>query len=110
MSSTTADTSNPFVAAIDRAIERLTVLKACAPKPIRIFPGPSDFLEAGRFLKETAEIFDDYVADIGFEVADNSPFPIDERAFDHVASGAVTDATYACETVADRLIDERRVA
>lgn len=110
MSSTLTNTQNPFVSGIDRLIERLQHVKATAPKPIRIFPGPSDFLEAGRLLKEVGEVFNDYVRTVGDEVENNSPFHVDSRDFDDVASDAISNASYACESIAERLQDEREVA
>lgn len=107
MSSLTTSDQNTFTCGVDRVIERLQLVKATAPKPIRIFPGPSDFLEVGRFIKEVGEIFDDLVRACGDEVECNSPFHIDSRDFDHVATDGISSAAYCCESIADRLQDER---
>ena len=101
-------TQNPFEAARAKLIERLSLL--VVPKPIRIFPGPSDFQNARDLLRETAEIFDDYVHAIGSEVENNSPYPIDLRSFDAVASCAISDAAYECDAIAEKLQDEREAA
>lgn len=108
MPATTSTTQNPFEQARRRLIERLTLL--VVPNPIRIFPGPSDFLEAGRVLRESAEIYDDFVRAIGSEVEDNSPYRVDNRSFDAVASGAVSDAIFECDNISERLQDDREAA
>ena len=99
---------NPFEAARARLIERLSLL--VVPNPIRIFPGPGDFQAARQLVLEAAEIFDDMIAAVGREVEDNSPYQIDARSFDKVASGAVADALYEIENVAERLIEDREAA
>ena len=107
MSTILSTTQNPFEAARAKLIERLSLL--VVPKPIRIFPGPSDFQTVRDLLRETAEIFDDYVAAIGGEVEANSPYNVDSRSFDAVASCAIADAAWACEHIAERLIEDREV-
>ena len=105
---TAANTQNPLEQAKARLIERLQLL--VCPRAIRVFPHPSDFVAVGDLLRETAEIFDDYVRFIGGEVQDNSPYHVDERSFDAVASGAVTDAIYECHNVGERMIEDRSEA
>jgi hypothetical protein len=108
--STAATSQNPVVAAIDRMIERLQLAKASAPKPIRIFPGPSDFLEMGRIIRDVAEIQNDFYRAIGDEVENNSPFYVDSRSFDNVVTDAISDCAYTAESIAERLQDEREAA
>lgn len=105
---TPSPAQNPFEAAKLKLIERLALL--VVPKPIRIFPGPSDFEAARDVLREAAEIFDDWIAAVGHQVADNSPYSVDARSFDKVASGAVADALYECENISERLIEDREAA
>src|ERR1700722_13908923 len=108
MPAVTTQAQNPFEQAKAKLIERLQLL--VCPKPIRLFPHPSDFVAVGDLLRETAEIFDDYVRFVGGEVEDNSPYHVDSRSFDAVASGAVTDAIYECHNVAERMLEDREAA
>jgi hypothetical protein len=104
----TTKQANPFEQAKAKLIERLGLL--VMPKPIRVFPGPSDFLEAGRALRDVAELFNDYVRAIGDEVENNSPFHVDSRSFDNVVTDAISDCAYTAESIAERLQDEREAA
>jgi hypothetical protein len=106
--STTTPSQNPIESARAKLIERLSLL--VTPRPIRVFPGPSDFQAIAGCIKEAAEIFDDYIAALGREIEDNAPYEVDARAFDKVATSAVGDAVYVCETVAERLIEDREAA
>ena len=103
-----ANTTDPFHVAHFKMIERLSLL--LTPKAIRAFPGPSDFEAIAQYLREAAEIMDDWSEAIGFQVADNSPYQTDPNDFRAVFSGAVTDAAYACTSTADRMRDDREAA
>src|ERR1700733_4840828 len=104
MPAVTTQAQNPFEQAKAKLIERLALL--VMPNRIRTFPGPSDFLEASRALREVGELFNDYVRAIGDEGENNSPFYVDSRSFDNVVTDATGDAAYACESIAERLQDE----
>jgi hypothetical protein len=107
---TAANTQNTVAAAIDRMIERLLLVKAAAPNPIRIFPSPDDFLEISRLFRDVGEIFNDFARAVGDEVENNSPYHVDSRSFDNVVTDAIGDCAYACEAIAERLQDEREAA
>lgn len=96
---------NPFEVARSHLIRR--VIELVPPKPIRVFPGPSDFEAVRDLIKESAEIFDDYIRAIGSEVEDNTPFRFDSRSFDACASRAFTDAIYECDNIAEQMRDAR---
>lgn len=101
-------TPNPFAEAHAKLLERLALL--IPPKAIRIFPGPSDFEAARDYLRELAEILDDTVEAIGFQIEDNSPYRVDVNSFNAVMSGAVTDAAYECERIGEMMRDDREAA
>ena len=100
--------TNPFEQARARLIERLSLL--VVPNRFRIFPGPSDFLEAARLIREIGELHGDFVREIGNEIENNAPYSFDARAFDGVFVDATADAAFACEAIAERLQDEREAA
>ena len=108
MPAVTTQAQNPFEQAKAKLIEHLALL--VMPNRVRTFPGPSDFLEAGRAIREVGELFNDYVRAIGDEVENNSPFYVDSRSFDNVVTDAIADAAYAAESIAERLQDEREAA
>lgn len=108
MSITTQTTQNPFEAEKARLIERLALI--VAPKAIRIFPSPDDFMAARDFLRELAEVIDDTIEAIGFEISDNSPYATDPADFNACMSDAVCNATSACESIAERMSEDRRTA
>lgn len=99
---------NPFEIEKARLLERIALI--VAPKAIRIFPTPDDFMAARDFLRELAEVIDDTIEAIGFEVADNSPYNVDQNSFNAVMSGAVADAAYECERIGERMIEDRDAA
>ena len=105
---TAANAQNPFEQAKAKLIERLQLL--VCPNPVRIFPHPSDFVAVGDLLRDIAEINDDFIRAIGSEVEDNSPYHVDMRSFDAVATGACTDAIYECHNVGERMIEDREAA
>jgi hypothetical protein len=100
--------ANPLQTAHAKLIERLAQL--VIPRAIRTFPSPSDFEAVAQYIREAAEIMDDWSEAIGFQVADNSPFSTDPRDFAGVVTDGVSNAAYACTSVADRMRDEREAA
>lgn len=99
---------NPLREAHAKLIERLALI--APPKAIRIFPSPGDFEAIRDYLRELAEVIDDTVAAIGFEVADNSPYNVDSRSFDAVMTMAIDSPVFECERICERLQDDREAA
>lgn len=99
---TPAAPNNPFEGA------RRTLIRALAAMPVPAaigsFPVPSDFTAIGDHLREAAALFDAWLGDIGHQVSDNAPGPLDLAQFTDVFLGAIDgNATYVCEQAAEML-------
>lgn len=110
MSSTAATRPpSPFETARLALIARLTAMTA--PRGLVAFPHPSDFEVVAGHIREAAAIFDEWLADIGHEVRDNSSADIDKDLFLDAFSRAVDgNETFACEEAAYTLRDMRRAS
>jgi len=106
---TTTRSQNPFEAARLTLIQKLLRMKA--PKALGAFPHPSDFVAIANHLRIAAGIFDEYLEEFGFQVADNAPCNVDARLFTGAFRGAIEgNATFEIEEVAEAIRDGRRAA
>jgi hypothetical protein len=104
-----SSTTNPFEAALGRVIERLQLV--VVPKAYRVFPSPDDHLSVRDHVRDVVAILDDWLSEIGDELADNAVSTVDLSCFKDAFLGAVDgNATFAFEQEADALIDGRRAA
>lgn len=99
---------NPFQQNLARLIERLSLL--VAPKNPGSFWTPSDFERVGEHLKEVCELFDDFIEHVGFQVADNAHYNVDQQSFHESYSAGACDAVFECNNVAEKMRDERDAA
>lgn len=98
---------NPFEAARLTLIKRLLQLRA--PKAYPCSPAPSDHENVAEHLRETAQIFDEWLAAIGAEVRDNAVTYVSAGLFSGSFVGAIDgNETYACEEAATALREYRR--
>lgn len=96
---------NPFETARLALIKKLLALKV--PAGLSLCPMPCDFEAAKNHLIEAAGIFDEWLAAIGGELADNTQASIDERSFKDAFTYAVDgNATYAFEQASMDVIEE----
>lgn len=104
--------NNPFEAARLQLIKRL--LGMSAPKAYPNFPSPADHEGIAAHIREAAEIFDGWLAEIGAEVRDNAVTSISAGLFAGSFMGAVDgNETFACEEQGEALrgfVSERRSA
>jgi hypothetical protein len=96
---------NPFEVARSHAIRRL--LEVVLPKAPGAFASPAFFRAVIETMREVCEINDDFVRAIGDQVETASPYEVDSRDFDRVSSDGIGDAAYACERIAERMIEDR---
>jgi hypothetical protein len=104
-----ASPSNPFETARLALIKRLLEMKA--PKAFVSFPQPGDFQVIADHVRDASAIFDEWIASIGFQVADNAPNDVDMRVFEDTFTAAIEgNATHEIEQVAELMIENRRAA
>ena len=99
---------NPFEVARSHLIRRL--LEVVVAKPVRVFPGPSGFQAVRQMIRDVAEIHDEWLRAIGDQIEDNSPYSIDSTDFDGAALAGVDNALFACDQIAERMIEDRSAA
>jgi len=98
---------NPFEVARSHLIRRILELQAPVAYPN--FPTPSHHEGVAAHIREAAVIFDEWLAAVGAEVRDNATTLIDAGLFSGSFVGAVDgNETWACESEALALIDDRR--
>ncbi len=96
----------PFEHARHQLIVALARLQP--PRAFNIFPAPDEFTAVKDHIRETAMIFDEWLALIGHEVKDNAVTKIDMRAFRSPFTVAVEgSAMWAVECQADALFEEQ---
>lgn len=96
--------SNPFEAAKQVLIHKLQVLK---PPKLSVFPNPAEFDDTRDFLRELAEAFDEMIAAVGHQVADNSSARVDMGLFLSPVMDAISgNALYEIEMQKEALIEE----
>lgn len=105
-----ASTSNPFEAAVLRAVQQLTALKA--PRPINYArPAPADFLGIRDWFADVVKIMDEVAETVGHEVGENTTCSeYDARSFCGLFSGASADAVFVIEECAQDIIEQRSAA
>lgn len=102
----TTPSKNPFETARLSLIKRLLAMKA--PKAYPLSPSPFDHEGVAAHLREAAAIFDEWLAAIGFQVADNAVCDIDMRVFEGAFTGGIDgNATFECMRAAETLLEER---
>ena len=95
-------TNNPFDVARSTLISALLRLRV--PRPIGRYPTAGDFEAIRDHIREAAELYDAWLADIGHQVRDNAVGPLDMTVFDAAFSGAVDgEATWICEQAAEQV-------
>lgn len=94
----------PFEAARQSLIDKLQALKA--PRGFSIFPHPSEFSTVADHVREATRIFDEWLASIGHEIADNSTCRVDTDVFLTAFTDATDNARWECERASEALIEE----
>ena len=98
---------NPFEIARAHLIRRLVEIDV--PKPFPVRAHSSCFTTVGEHIRDMAIIFDEWLALVGEEIADNSHNPVDMRLFREAFLGAV-DGQAIYETQCAGLVRDREVA
>ncbi len=106
---TTIRSQNPFEAARLALIQKL--LRLQVPKALSSYPIPSDFVELANHVREASAIFDEWIETIGFQVEQNAPCNVDQRAFCGAYTGAIEgNATFEIEEVGEAIREGREAA
>lgn len=99
--------SNPFEAARLQLIKQLLGIKAPGAYPN--YPTPGHHEGVASHLRQAAEIFDEWLAAIGAEVRDNATTTVSAGLFAGSFTAAIDgNETWACESEAQSLVDDRR--
>jgi hypothetical protein len=108
ITSSPAPHAGAFAAAKARLIERITNALIC-PKDYSLFPKADEHVCVGEHIREAAKIFDEWLASIGSEVAENTCATIvTERDFEGVFFDAVDgNCAWLCENESAALLEER---
>jgi hypothetical protein len=101
------NSQNPFEAAKARLIERISNA-LIPPKAYSLFPKPDEHETIAEHIREAASLFDEWLAAIGNEFADNAAYDNDTRRFKEAFTDAIDgNATWCLEREAAVMREER---
>jgi hypothetical protein len=101
----TPQPNNPFEIARRALISALVRMEA--PKAFTTFPVPSEFTGVIDHMRQAAGLFDEWLAAIGHQVADNSSGNVDMRLFRSAFTDAIDgNAMWEVEKQGEALIED----